>query len=310
MTEEEKDTNLRGKASEPGHNGGAASESGRANTEAAPRGMDATGGASESGNNGGDAGTTSNKMKYMTGFKQRNPDWADDDEEGFYGALNDERDAWDKERGAYQQREDEITGAMSGSILNAALFNEAMKGTPIPLAVLKRYPDEFKAWMDDPSNTDAIEKIFQEHAEAIAENKRLEEEAQNNLTETNATIDKMIEDGELKGDDEANELLKFLGEIAVGLMSNHVEKDWLIAAKKALHHDEDVDAARAAGEIDGRNAKISAQRKSGQRGQETHTGLGSGNAGQRLSPAEARAATGAQGGRKSAWDGMKINKLN
>lgn len=250
----------------------------------------------------------SRKDKYMEGFRKNHPDWQEGDEEGFYGALSDEADAWGKEREGYQGREKEVHDALSGSVLNAALFNRAMDKEPLPLALLELYPEEFQQYMNDPSNTDAIKKVMEKHAKDIEENQKLDEEAKANLDATNALIDEMIGSGEIADDDEANELLKMLSEISLGLMVNKVEKDWLLAAKKAINHDADVEAARTEGEIAGRNQKITAQRKDSQRGGNTHSGLGSGNAGQRLTRKETAEATGSN--RRSMWDGMKTNKLN
>jgi len=254
----------------------------------------------------------SKKDTYMEGFRKNHPDWQDDDEEGFYGALSEEADAWGKEREGYQAREDEVSNAIAnGGAVTAALFGELMNGTPIPLALLKRYPNEIKDWLENPENVDAVEKVMQDNAAAIEQDKKLKEEADANLEESNKMIDQMIADGEIKDDEEVNDLLKFLGEIAIGLTVNQIKKEWLIAAKNAINHDADVEAAKTQGEIDGRNAKIVAQKAESKKGNNTHSGLGSGNAGQRLSQKETAKITGNGGtGRRDMWANMKTNKLS
>lgn len=251
----------------------------------------------------------SKRNLYMEGFRKKHPDWAEDDEEGFYGALSDDDAAREEEMNGYKSREEELSTALSGSPLNAALFLDAANGTPIPLSILKRYPNEVKAWMDDPENTEEIEKVFTDLADRMEKNKQLDEEAQKNLDETNALIDDMIAAGEIKDDEEANSLVEFLGKIALGLTTNHLEKDWLIAAKNAMNHDSDVEAARSEGEIAGRNAKITAQKAASKRGANNHSGMGSSNAGQSLSTKETRNATG-NTGKRDMWAGMKTNKLS
>lgn len=249
----------------------------------------------------------SKRDTYLEGFRKKHPDWQDDDEEGFYGALADDDAAREEEMNGYKSREEELSTALSGSPLNSALFLDAVNGKPIPLSILERYPDEVKAWMDDPENKDAIEQAFQGLADRMAKNKELDAEAEKNLEETNAMIDQMISDGELASEDEANACVELLGKIAVGMTVNHLEKDWLIAAKNALNHDTDVEKARTEGEIEGRNAKIEAKRTSASKGVANHANLGTSNAGQRLSARETSAATSNQ---KGMWDGMKVNKLN
>ena len=251
----------------------------------------------------------SKRDAYLEGFRKKHPDWKDDDEEGFYGALSDDDAAREEEMNGYKSREEELSTALSGSPLNAALFLDAANGTPIPLSILKRYPNEVKAWMDDPENSEEIEKVFTDLAERMEKNKQLDEEAQKNLEETNALVDQMIADGEIKDEEEANQLVEFLGKIALGLTTNHLEKDWLIAAKNAINHDTDVEAARSEGEIAGRNAKITAQKKESKRGASNHTAMGSSNAGQQLSARETRNATG-NTGKRDMWGGMKVNKLS
>lgn len=251
----------------------------------------------------------SKKDTYMEGFRQKHPDWQEDDEEGFYGALSaDDASSAEKMKG-YEDRESQVSDALAGSPLNAALFVDAMNGTPVPLALLQRYPEEVKAWMDDPENADALKGVFESHAKKIEDNKKLEEEKAKNVEESNALIDEMIANGEMT-EDEVNQYLDFLGNIGVGLMMGHVEKEWLLAAKNAINHDNDVNAAKTQGEIDGRNANISAQREGKRMGSGTHASLGSSNANTKLTPKETSNAIsgGNRGG--SIWDGMKTNKLN
>ncbi len=249
----------------------------------------------------------SKRDSYLEGFRKKHPDWQDDDEEGFYGALADDDAAMNEQMNGYKSREEELSTALSGSPLNAALFLDAVNGEPIPLSILKRYPNEVKEWMDDPENADAVQEVFQNLADLMAKNKEFDAEADKNLEETQSLIDQMIADGELASDDEANSVVELLGKIAVGMTMNHLEKDWIIAARNALNHDSDVDAARTEGEINGRNAKIEAKRNSGSKGAANHTNLGSSNAGQRLTAKENRAASG---GGRNMWEGMKVNKLN
>lgn len=250
----------------------------------------------------------SKKDTYMESFRQKHPDWQDDDEEGFYGALSaDDASSAEMMKG-YEDREAQVSEALSGSPLNAALFMDAMDGKPIPLAILERYPEEVKAWMDDPSNADALKKVFEDKANKIEENKKLEAEKEANKEESNKLIDEMIASGEIT-EDQVEEYLKFLGNIGAGLMMNHVEKEWLLAAKNALNHDADVSAAKTQGEIDGRNANITAKRQEKKLGGNTHAGLGGSNAAQKLSSRETAMATSGSA-RKSMWDGMKTNKLN
>lgn len=249
----------------------------------------------------------SKRDSYLEGFRKKHPDWQDDDEDGFYGALMEDDAAMDDQMNGYKSREEELSTALSGSPLNAALFLDAVNGEPIPLSILKRYPNEVKAWLDDPENSEAVEGVFQNLADRMAKNKELDAEADKNLQETQALMEQMIADGELASEDEANAVVELLGKIAVGMTMNHLEKDWIIAAKNALNHDTDVEAARTEGEINGRNAKIEAKRNSNSKGAANHTNLGSSNAGQRLSAKETSAATG---GKRDMWDGMKVNKLN
>lgn len=251
--------------------------------------------------------TPTKKSAYMDGFRKRHPEWKDDDEEGFYGALAADDEETQGRLKGYQDREDKLAETISSSPMNAALFMRASEGTPIPLAVLQAYPEEMRAWIDDPANEEAVKKAFEDHANKIEENRKLKAEADANLEETNKMIDQMIADGEIKDDDEVNELLAELGKIATGLMMNHVEKDWLIAAKKAINHDADVEAAKTQGQIEGRNQKITAQRKESAAPAGNHAGLGSSNAGQQLSRRDTAAATG-RGGKRDMWAGMKVNK--
>ena len=247
----------------------------------------------------------SKKDTYLDGFRQRHPDWKDDDEEGFYGALSaDDASSAEKMKG-YEDREEQVTKALAGSPMNAALFVDAMDGTPIPLALLKRFPEEIKAYLNDPDNAEALEKTFEEHAKKVEDNKKLEEEKAANNAETNAMLDGLVESGEYT-EDEINDCLKYLATIATGLMVDKCDKEWLDFAKKAINHDKDVDAARSEGEIAGRNANIKAQRKETAKAAENHAGLGTSN------------ANAVRGGnsvqmpreRKTMWAGAKVNKYN
>lgn len=246
----------------------------------------------------------SKKDSYLESFRAKHPDWKDDDEEGFYGALAEDDASSAEKMSGYEEREKQLTDALSGNAMNAALFVDAMDGTPVPLALLKRFPEEIKAWMDDPENAEALEKTFADHAGKIEENRKLQEEKDKNNAETNAMLDGLVDSGEYT-EDEINECLKYLGTIAVGLMADKCEKEWIDFARKAINHDTDVQAARSEGEIAGRNANITAQRKDSQKGGNTHSGLGTANAAMTKAP-----AVQPKSNKRDMWAGAKINKLN
>lgn len=252
------------------------------------------------------AAPRSKKDSYMEGFKQRHPDWADDDEEGFYGALADDDAARDEEMNGYRSREEEMATALGSSPMNAALFMDAANGKPIPLALLERFPEEVQSFLQDPSNAEALKQTFEAHAAKVEQNKKLQAEAEANLEESNRLLDEMVSSGECSEDD-INTALEKLGAKAAGLMVNHIEKEWILDELKSINHDTDVEAAKAQGQIEGRNQKITAQRRDANKGGMNHAGLGTSNAGMNAtaplpSPRKKR-------GGDSMWEGMKTNKL-
>lgn len=140
-----------------------------------------------------------------------------------------------------------------------------------------------EAFGDDLGMTEEGRKNFKGQLDSWRERKAandaLESEAENNWQ---ASLTALDEWGNAKGlslEDKRDVMLRLLA-ITFNGMENKYAADDFDLAYNAIHHDNDVAAARAAGEVAGRNAKIAASRR--ERG---------------VSGAMPPSATGGQGGR-------------
>lgn len=203
-----------------------------------------------------------NKQKFRDNFASNYPDVDMNDEEAYFGALNEENEKNSQNSlrlKDYEDSEKRLGDAFETDPRTAGLFLELTKEGGKPLDYLiDHYSQEFVDAINDPDNEefrDKLAKKQQEELKRIAENEQLEKESSDNLE---ASLDALTEAGQELGlsDDQLADVFQQFMQFTEDLIRDKVSKDWWKIIAKGLSHDADVEQASVEGEVKGKNAKI------------------------------------------------------
>lgn len=203
-----------------------------------------------------------NKQKFRDNFASNYPDIDMEDEEAYFGALNDEneKNSQNSQRlKEYEDSEKRLGEAFDTDPRTAGLFLELTKEGGKPLDYLiEHYGSDFANLINDPENDEFREKLAkkqQEELKRIADSEQLEKESADNLE---TSLDALTEAGQELGlsDEQLAEVFTKFMDFTEDLIKDKVSKEWWLIIAKGLSHDDDVEKASFEGEVKGKNAKI------------------------------------------------------
>ena len=203
----------------------------------------------------------SNKQKFRDDFASRYPDIDMNDEEAYFGALNEqnEQNAQSAARlKEYEESERKLGEAFDADERNAGLFLELTK------------KDEFR------------KRLAEKHAADMkksAEAKALNAQAEKNIGASLQAFDKVSDEMSLT-DEQRADLFEKMTTLTKDLIVDKVSEDvWRMMAK-GLVYDADVEQADMEGEVRGKNSRISEKLR-----KEQSSALNAGGGGGNASPA-------------------------
>ncbi len=203
-----------------------------------------------------------NKKKFRDNFAESYPDVDMNDEEAYFGALNER----DEQYASDKSRLDELEGAqrMFGEAMDrnpraAELFLEMTKdGGKTIEYLIEHYATEFADMVndpDDPGLREALAKKVAEDAQLMSDRQAMQAEAEQNI---GPSLDALSEVAGEMGltDEQVGEVFNKFVEMTRDLTVDKVSADTWRMFIHGLHYDADMEAARVEGETAGRNAKI------------------------------------------------------
>lgn len=204
---------------------------------------------------------TSKRDIFLESIRGRYPDLDVENEDEFYGRLNDEFDRFD--RGDKAQRE---LGDLLASDPRSAGFLMVMRkgGNPVEY-LIENYGDDFKAALESEEGKNKFSEAFSKYMERQTRDKELQKQAEDNLRLMIQGLEEAQSEGKFS-DEDARAAYEFLyadGGLLDRIVVNGVTKDdWMMLMKAANYDKSMMDAAkreeeaRNEGEIAGRNANI------------------------------------------------------
>ena len=198
-------------------------------------------------------------------FQQRHPDVNMDDDEAFYGQMNDDFDSQENDLKGYKEREKSFSDMFTSDPRSAAFITAWRKGEDPAIGFIRQFGDDLRDALDDPEKQEALAQANKEYVERVEKSKKLDAEYDKNIVETLKYLDEQVQSGKMSEQqiDDAMELLvKICHDGIVGKFS----PETIDMAVKALNHDKDVEEADYEGEVRGRNTKIDEKLAKGKRG--------------------------------------------
>lgn len=203
-----------------------------------------------------------NKQKFRDNFAASYPDIDMNDEEAYFGALNDRNDQYDKDKA----RLDELEGAQVkfGEALDAdprlaELFLEMTKPGGKPLEYLiSNYAEAFADLVNDPDNDEyrkALADKIAENTEASKSRDAAEAEAEQNIGPTLDALNKVATEENLS-DEQVSKAFELALTFAQGMEKGQIDEEMWRTLIKGVGYDAAVEQAHNEGEAAGRNQRI------------------------------------------------------
>lgn len=207
----------------------------------------------------------SRRDSFREGFATRHPDIDMDDEEAYYGALDDEYNSREEELNRNREDNKKLNDMFMENPEAAYLFNDILDGKEqLGVSLMRHFGQTFKDAVDDPTdeNVKAFAKAMEDHAAKIKENDELEDAFEKNAEASQETIDQWASEKGLNPEQVAA-TRDFINAQFANMLSGYISRDMLEMAYKGLNYDKDVAAAEETGAAQGRNEKIKEQLRKG-----------------------------------------------
>lgn len=205
----------------------------------------------------------------MERMKAKHPDRSFDDDEAFFGQINDDYDEYDERLAESQKREEAFSNMFTSNPKSARLMMEWKNGKDPVTALISIYgKEDILAAIEDPEKLEAIEQANKDFADKVAKNDEYEAQYEQNLPASLQAIEawaaeKGISDEDI--DDAVTALSKLCGDFILGKIAPESIEMML----KAKNYDADIEQAQMEGEVAGRNAKIEEKLRKGKKGDGT-----------------------------------------
>lgn len=198
----------------------------------------------------------------------RYPDMNFDDDDVFFGRINDDFDDYDKRIAEYKQREKTFSDMFSSDPRSAAFLMNWRDGEDPAVGLVRQFGTEIKEAIDDPERQEQIAAANKEYVERVAKEKEYEEMYTKNLDASLAYLDQLQRETGMT-DEEIDKVMQFVVSIVRDGVLGKFSPETIEMARKALNHDADVTRANFEGEVKGRNEKIEEKLRKSKKGDGT-----------------------------------------
>lgn len=245
---------------------------------------------------------SSNRQKAIERMKGKYPDRNFDDDEVFFGAINDDYDGVVAENNGYKEREKAFSDMFSSDPRSAAFLTNWRKGEDPAVQLVRQFGTEIKDAIDDPERQEQIAAANKEYVERVAKEKQLDEEYQSNLAASLQTLEAFQQKNGLT-DEEIDQVMEFLVSIMKDGIMGKFSEESMQMARKAIMHDADVTTASEEGEVKGKNAKVEEKLRKQNKGDGTKQLDGQNNKGSQKRPTQSLGALDNYGdNNKTIWE--------
>lgn len=188
-------------------------------------------------------------------LKAKYPEKEYDDEEALFGQINDDYDEYDQSIKKYQDDEAKLTGIFSKYPHSARFISDMANGVNPWVAMVEQLGIEgITDIFENPEYKEELAKAQAEYQKRLSKGEELEKEYNTNLGASLEMLQKAQEEDGLT-DEQIDSAIEFIMQIANDALVGKFTRESVDMALKALNHEGDMEAARAEGEVAGKNAK-------------------------------------------------------
>ncbi|MDR0768709.1 MAG: hypothetical protein LBE71_02215 [Dysgonamonadaceae bacterium] len=195
----------------------------------------------------------------LAAYRAANPDLQDEPDEDTLHDFHGSRYAELEEKyGKLNEPNTRMAEAVAKDPRLAASFSmlvDEKNPKSLPYAIGSIYGKE---WLD--GDLDEFEAGYQENLKRLAESKKLQEKAQENIKEYEATMMQYVKDNELT-EDQASEIHNGIMQLADNLLMGIIPVELIDLVRKGLNYEKDVQEAADTGFVEGKNEAVNAKLK-------------------------------------------------
>ena len=200
--------------------------------------------------------TKSRRESVLGRMRTKYPEKKFEDEEELFGQIDDDLAASEEEIGKYKEREGKLAGIVGKDPRAAQFLSDMANGKDPWLAVLERLGiDGVSDLLNNPEKQEEYAEANRKYVERIAKEKSLGEEYEANFAESMKLLEQMQTERGLS-DEQIDGAMDFIMKMVNEAIMGKFTPETIDMALKAINHDAEVEAARAEGEVAGKNAKI------------------------------------------------------
>lgn len=190
-------------------------------------------------------------------FQEAYPDDDLTDDEALYGKVNSRLDELHAENDGYKERESKFGEFFTGDPRNSYLLKQWKEGNGLIANAAQLYYDEFKAYMDDPSeeNLQALKQAEMDHLKEMKEAAENEKAYEENLKMSREACQQKREEYGLS-QEEFDQIMEEYEKRAVDIVMGIYTPETIDFVMKGRNYDKDIEKAAADAEVKGRVANI------------------------------------------------------
>lgn len=197
----------------------------------------------------------SKRDQFKTRLRHKYPDMDFDDDDVFFGRINDDYDDYDKDLLDYKEREFKLSDMFSSDPRSAHFLTNWKNGSDPFVELIRQFGTDVVEAANDPERQEEMAAANKEFVDRVAKEKELDEEYEKNISESLEMLSSYQQEHGLS-DDEVDNIM----ELIVGVMRDGIlgkfRPETIDMAMKALNYDSAVATADHEGEVRGRNSKI------------------------------------------------------
>lgn len=207
----------------------------------------------------------SNRDVYLDRMRSRFPDVDFEDEEARYGAYLGYDDDLNDRYGRLEESDRKMKELFGRDPrFMDMMYDISVRGEDAPVSFARHFGDMMEEDLRDPDVAKRVAEANRERIQAKAreeeESERLRAEHDQNLEESGRVISAFAEEHELS-DEEMGELVDLFVRISDEGLTGKIREETLDLLRKGKQYDADVSAAESRGLVDGRNERISLERR-------------------------------------------------
>lgn len=195
------------------------------------------------------------RERYTQRYQERFPDRDVNDEEAFYSQVNSDLDELD----LYKKHSESLVGAFNNNRAFAAMMMAAKDGKDPFEWLAENMGADISEMLNDPEYLGKITEAVKKFNESQLQSEEARKESEGNLAASLQTLKKIAEEKGMS-DEQCLEVFSYIyDEILGNGMKGIVTEETFRMIIDGKNYAADVESARQAGEVAGRNAKITEQ---------------------------------------------------